>query len=174
MQFLKHSMRLGVLLTLLFAGPSLADDVRTLSWEDLLPEGETQQIPVPSHGPYGEMFPGSETQDSVIPMQSLLGGIVEDFNDELVKLPGFVVPLEYSDKGKVKEFLLVPYFGACIHYPPPPPNQIVYVVLEEPVALNSIWDPVWAVGTFKAERRGSELGTAGYTMTGQQLEEYEY
>ncbi|MEM6512772.1 MAG: DUF3299 domain-containing protein, partial [Pseudomonadota bacterium] len=86
----------------------------------------------------------------------------------------FVVPLEYSDKGRVKEFLLVPYFGACIHYPPPPPNQIVYVILDEAIALNSIWDPVWAIGTLQAERKGSELGTAGYTMAGIQVDEYVY
>ena len=174
MAFLNHVKRAGVLLSLFFACHAFADDVQVITWENLLPEGEAQQIPVPGHGPGGDMFPGSEMSDAPIPMQSLLGGVVEDYNDKKVKLPGFVVPLEYSNKGEVKEFLLVPYFGACIHYPPPPPNQIVYVVLDEPVALNSIWDPVWAIGTLKAERRGSELGTAGYTMAGQQLDEYEY
>ena len=178
MTFLNYALRVGVVLTLVLAGRAFADDIQVLSWENLLPEGETQQIPVPGHGPGGDMFPGSdpfgnEMSDAPIPMQSLLGGVVEDYNGKVVKLPGFIVPLEYGDKGRVKEFLLVPYFGACIHYPPPPPNQIVYVVLDEPVELDSIWDPVWAIGELKAERRGSELGTAGYVMAGKELDEYD-
>ncbi len=177
MAFQTLATRIGILLALLFSAQVVADDVQTLTWENLLPEGETPQIPMPGHGPGGDMPGGSwgnEMTDAPIPMQSLLGGVVKDYNDKMVKLPGFIVPLEYSDKGKVKEFLLVPYFGACIHYPPPPPNQIVYVILDEPVMVDSIWDPVWAVGKFKAETRGSELGTAGYTMAAKELEEYRY
>ena len=125
---LKHMACVAIGLFAMLTGLARADDTKVLSWEDLLPEGETQQIPAPSHGPGGDL-PGSgawgnEMSDSPIPMQSMLGGIVEEYNGKQVKLPGFVVPLEYSDKGRVKEFLLVPYFGACIHYPPPPPNQI--------------------------------------------------
>ncbi|MDJ0918836.1 MAG: DUF3299 domain-containing protein [Woeseiaceae bacterium] len=174
MAFLNHAMRAGVVLTLIFGAQAHADDIEEITWLNLLPEGTAQFVPPPVHGPGNDSFPSEEESDAGFPAQSLAGGVVEDYNDKLVKLPGFVVPLEYSNKGKITEFLLVPYFGACIHYPPPPHNQIVYVVLDEPVALSSIWDPVWAVGTFRAETRGSYLATAGYTMAGLRLEEYEY
>ena len=70
--------------------------------------------------------------------------------------------------------MLVPYFGACIHFPPPPANQIVYVILEKPVELESPWEPIWAIGELKTEFRGSDFGSAGYTMAGHTIEEYEY
>ena len=53
-----------------------------------------------------------------------------DLNDKDVRIPGFIVPLEYKESEIVTRFLLVPYFGACIHEPPPPPNQTIYVVYE--------------------------------------------
>ncbi len=177
MTVLKHAMRLSALLALVVFAPTFADDIQELTWVNLLPEGETPQIPVNPHGAGG--IPGSggfgnEMSDAPVPMQSMVGGVVEDYNGKTVKLPGFMVPLEYSEVGKVKELLLVPYFGACIHYPPPPPNQIVYVILDEPATIDSIWDPVWAIGEFKAETKGSHMGTAGYTMKGLRLEEYKF
>ena len=63
-----------------------------------------------------------------------------------VKLPGYVVPLE-EVQGELKEFLLVPYFGACIHTPPPPANQIVYVRVATPVKGFRMMDAVWVSGT---------------------------
>ena len=179
MAFFKHTLRAGVLLTLSFSSDLFAKDIEEITWRDLVPEGSAVHIPVPSHGPGGDDLVGNDAwndgePDAAVPAQSLSGGVVEDYNDKRVKLPGFVVPLEYSNKGKITEFLLVPYFGACIHYPPPPHNQIVYVVLDEPVALNSIWDPVWAIGTFTAESHDSYLATAGYTMADTKLEDFEY
>ena len=63
-------------------------------------------------------------------------------NGQYVKLPGYVVPLESDAGGLLSEFLLVPYYGACIHVPPPPSNQIVYVRLNKPYLLKSMEDPV--------------------------------
>ncbi|MCG8368938.1 MAG: DUF3299 domain-containing protein, partial [Proteobacteria bacterium] len=65
-------------------------------------------------------------------------------------------------------------FGACIHYPPPPANQIVYVTLDKPVELESPWDPIWATGELKTESYESDLASAGYTMAGRTIEEYKY
>lgn len=80
-----------------------------------------------------------------------------------IRLPGYVVALE-EVKGELKEFLLVPYFGACIHTPPPPANQIVHVVLDKPVKGLRSMDAVWASGTLKAARHDSTMGTSGYRM----------
>ena len=74
----------------------------------------------------------------------------------------------------VVSFLLVPYFGACIHQPPPPPNQIVYVEFAEPVELTSMYDPVWVTGTLGLDAHSSYLAHAGYSMRGQAVEKYRY
>jgi hypothetical protein len=64
---------------------------------------------------------------------------------ETVRMPGYLLPLEFSGK-EVSEFLLVPYVGACIHTPPPPPNQIVHVKPDKPVANVTVFAPVWVTG----------------------------
>jgi hypothetical protein len=80
------------------------------------------------------------------------------------RLPGFAVPIEF-DGDRVYSFLLVPYFGACIHTPPPPANQMVYVEYEAGFRLPSLYDPVIIEGVFEVEQHVAEgLGTAGYRM----------
>jgi len=75
------------------------------------------------------------------------GAVDTQLNGVSVKMPGYVLPLEYSDH-KITEFLLVPWVGACIHTPPPPPNQIVHVVLDKDNAFESrsVYEPVWVAG----------------------------
>ena len=164
-----------LLSAVLVSTAATADDVRVLSWEELLPEGTFQQ---PSQQPNvneGEEWDWEEDSfDEAFSTPVFPVGVVEELNEKQVKLPGFIVPLEMGDGGKVGEFLLVPYFGACIHYPAPPPNQIVYVTMPEPVEVKSIWDPVWVTGEMRTESRHSELGSAGYTMAGNLVEVYEY
>ena len=95
-------------------------------------------------------------------------------NNTNVRLPGFMVPLE-DDNQDVTEFLLVPYVGACIHTPPPPPNQIVHVKMQSgrKVKLN-MWDPVWVTGKLRAETKASRMGAAAYTLSGDKFEPYKY
>lgn len=88
-----------------------------------------------------------------------------------VKIPGFVVPLETSGKG-LKEFLLVPYFGACIHTPPPPANQIIHVLSNPPVRGFQSMSAVWVSGTLGLERSNSELGVSGYQISAARVEKY--
>ena len=81
----------------------------------------------------------------------------EQLNGEQVRIPGYVLPLEY-DNDLVTEFLLVPYVGACIHTPPPPPNQIVHVVSEAGIETDgSLFTPVWVNGLMKTESSQSNL-----------------
>ena len=93
-----------------------------------------------------------------------------ELNGAKLRLPGYVVPLD-AVGGAVKEFLLVPYFGACVHSPPPPANQIVHVVLQAPQRLRTM-DAVWASGTLSATRRDSAMGTSGYSMAMPTVEPY--
>ncbi len=98
--------------------------------------------------------------------------VVHDFDGKTIKLPGFVVPLE-MDTQTIQEFLLVPYFGACIHVPPPPSNQTAYVVTEKDKAYEGeLFDTVWVTGTIKVERSSNELGDAGYRIDASKVEPY--
>ena len=99
--------------------------------------------------------------------------VVHEYDGKIVKLPGFVVPLEMDAK-TIQEFLLVPYFGACIHTPPPPANQTVYVVTEEDKAYQGeLFDTVWVTGTITVEKLSSELGDAGYRIEATTVEPYQ-
>jgi len=75
--------------------------------------------------------------------------------------------------GEVTEFFLVPFFGACIHYPPPPPNQIIHASYPEGFELTSIYDPFWLSGTLSVAIVSNEVATAAYTVTVDKLEIYE-
>lgn len=93
-------------------------------------------------------------------------------NGKLVKIPGFMVPLEDFAE-QVSEFLLVPYFGACIHTPPPPPNQIVHVHMDgNRKAKVEWWEPIWIEGTLAIEDIESIYGTSGYQLTGMRISPY--
>lgn len=98
--------------------------------------------------------------------------VVEELDGQRVRIPGFVVPLE-GDANTIREFLLVPYFGACIHVPPPPANQLVLVQPDKPIPADWNMVPVWVSGVMTIEREESELGTSGYTMQGIEIVEYE-
>jgi hypothetical protein len=91
-----------------------------------------------------------------------------------VRLPGFIVPLELDAEGKVTEFFLVPYFGACIHVPPPPPNQLVFVVMDKGIALDTMYAAYWVTGKMTTRTKSTRLGAAAYTLSGTALEEYKY
>jgi hypothetical protein len=88
-----------------------------------------------------------------------------------IKIPGFVVPLDLEG-AELKEFFLVPYFGACIHVPPPPPNQIVFVRSDSAVEGVSVMDVVWVYGKIQAESFRTDLGDAGYTLPADRVEPY--
>lgn len=97
--------------------------------------------------------------------------VVERLNGKRIRIPGFVVPLE-GDGQHIHEFLLVPYFGACIHVPPPPANQLIHVMpdAEIPASWNMV--PVWVSGVLTVARYDSEMGSAGYQLRGIRVEEY--
>jgi len=90
-----------------------------------------------------------------------------------VRMPGFMVPLE-DTAVEVTEFLLVPYFGACIHYPPPPPNQMVYVRMQSDERTRvSFWHPLWVEGRLEIVEVDSPYGAVSFHLTGQRIAPYE-
>lgn len=84
-------------------------------------------------------------------------GVNEDLVGTSVRLPGYVLPLQFKDR-KAVEFLLVPTVGACIHTPPPPANQIVHVVYPEGIEVNGLFTPVWITGTMLAQSSVQDVG----------------
>ena len=85
-------------------------------------------------------------------------------NDTRIRIAGFVVPLEAEGEQQMREFLLVPYFGACIHTPPPPANQIIHVTSAKPIKGYRTMDAMWASGTLRAGISDTAMGTSGYRM----------
>ncbi len=145
---------------------------RTVTWEELVPKDwdprkqfRDKNTALIREGSARELSLMREMRDiwDNAPTRNELDGAK-------LRLPGFVVPLEQS-RGEIKEFLLVPYFGACIHSPPPPANQIVYVVLATPMPLRTM-DTVWVSGTMKTTRQDSPWGISGYSMDGSAVEPY--
>lgn len=105
--------------------------------------------------------------------------VVAELDGLAVKLPGFPVPLEQTGD-QVTEFLLVPYFGACIHAPPPPANQTVFVdastaggYRQTSAGSIDIYEPVWVMGTLRARTVTSPLAVAGYTIEAARVMPYE-
>lgn len=105
--------------------------------------------------------------------------VVAELDGQVIRMPGYLLPLEFSGK-EVTEFLLVPYVGACIHSPPPPPNQIVHVKAEKPFANLAVFAPIWVTGKMSTASAKKSLslvdGAAdidiGYSMKASQVEAY--
>jgi hypothetical protein len=146
-------------LIILFNQVTLANEPLELFWEDMVPpDYQTPDTPLSHDGSMLQM--------------GLDAPIVESLNGKLVKIPGFVVPLE-GDNETTSEFLLVPYFGACIHVPPPPANQIVYVKFSEAVPIDNLYDAVWVTGTLTTKGWEGDLATVGYSLVGISVSPYD-
>jgi hypothetical protein len=91
------------------------------------------------------------------------GGFVMALDSQAMRMPGFVVALE-GDSEKITEFLLVPYFGACLHMPPPPPNQIIHVSYPKGISYVEPWQVVWISGEMQVKANEVEGIMAGYAM----------
>lgn len=97
----------------------------------------------------------------------------EDLDGREIKLPGFIVPVE-ADADETTGFLLVPYYGACIHVPPPPANQTVYVITEAGRGTRpELFDVVWVTGTMSVKRIENDIAEAGYTLYASHVQPYE-
>ena len=145
-----------------------ASDPIALQWQDLMPQegraGGSSDDSLRGVVQHGEMTPAPGTVDP--------SALVTEYNGERVRLPGYVLPLDFAGTS-IQEFLLVPYVGACIHVPPPPPNQIVYVTIEEGIEVRGMFEPVWVTGTFDTASISNELADIGYRIEAELVEPYE-
>lgn len=90
--------------------------------------------------------------------------VVAGFDGQAIKLAGFVVPLEFDDDHVITEFFLVPFFGACVHVPAPPPNQIVFVKHEKGFKLDALYSPIWVSGILSASYIENDVASSAYTL----------
>jgi len=146
-----------------FTKPAVGSDYEELKWKQLVPEGY-EPPPVRTQAYY------DQNPDEAVQVE-LDAPVVESLDGKSIRLPGYVVQLE-GDAEKITEFLLVPYFGACIHVPPPPPNQIVHVYAPEGVPYEITYDAVWVEGTIKVERKEGDLAVVGYQLDAANVRSY--
>jgi hypothetical protein len=169
-------MRRLVSLLLLAASPWLwAAEPRVLTWEEMIPADAPVVAPVtaPLHD-LSKLSDALAVESAPAAKQaSPHAPVVKALDGQQVRLPGYIVPLEVSEEGRVTEFLLVPYFGACIHVPPPPSNQIVHVTSELGVKVDELYQPYWIEGPMLAKSSSSELAEAGYQMQADKILVYE-
>lgn len=103
--------------------------------------------------------------------------VVDKYAGQLIRIPGYIVPLDIDDQNRVLSFFLVPYFGACIHVPPPPPNQLIYVnneSLQQRIDVHNMYTPFWLTGYLTIETTEHELGLAAYSLKMTNLREYRW
>jgi hypothetical protein len=146
-----------------------AGGVRELEWEELLPEDARSRFaatpPPAAHDYLGE--------GGLAAQQVMDFSINKALDGASVKLPGFIVPLDVGKDGLVSEFFLVPYFGACIHVPPPPPNQIVFAAPEEPIEMTEIWAAYWVYGKIEIKPTRNSVAQSHYVIDVEKVEPWE-
>lgn len=91
--------------------------------------------------------------------------VIQGFDGKAIRIPGFIVPLAQNEDKEVTRFFIVPYFGACLHMPPPPPNQILYVESEQGITLENLYDPYWFEGIVSIEQKVDAMGTSAYSLS---------
>jgi len=151
---------------------------RSVEWEELVPPGfSSDEIYEKYKDRLLDLKPGSPKVDELYDEMNdeyNRGSVNAALDSEDIQLAGFVAPLTY-DGDTITEFLLVPYFGACIHVPPPPTNQTVIVTLAdgEGLTLDESWGAVWVAGTMTAASTDTGLATAGYSISDAEFGVYE-
>jgi len=160
-----------------------AADVQVDRWDALMPAGDNFQRPPPQIGqarnPPGVSagliddngagtLPWAVIDHSSPNRAKQFGSseVVQALDGKRFSLDGYVVPLGTNDAGQVNELLFVPFYGACIHVPPPPPNQIIHVVLAEPIDLPELWNPYRLAGTLRVQRFDADIASASYEAAG--------
>jgi hypothetical protein len=154
-----------------------ARGIRSVGWEDLMPEGEEERLAQMYQSQMATLYSGAAIAEGSAADTSVQIGTfntVEALNGVKVRIPGYTVPFEYGSKAEITQFLLVPYFGACIHSPPPPPNQTIFVRTDTPIKLKDLAQAVWIEGTMLTQTQNSDLADAAYTIEMTNITKYEY
>lgn len=193
--FIKYCV-LSFFLSVAWVAQVSAKEFNTIDWVDLIPQADLEVLlnppqaisAIPNGGSediLANSLAGAVEQaigDTQIPLSleeqayySALEStnIKAEFNKQHIRIPGFIVPVEYGEEQLITEFFLVPYFGACLHYPPPPPNQIIYVKYPQGLLLDTLYDPFWIEGQLSTEIIENDLATSAYGLAAVTIKPYE-
>lgn len=151
-------------------GASVPGPTRTIGWEQLIPAGWDPYKDLKALNLDGLKDNDPKAEETLKKMRKMWDNapINPLILGQSVRLPGYMVPLEDLPEG-TKEFLLVPYFGACVHSPPPPANQIVHVVLDKPTKRFRLMDTLWVTGPLSATKTDSHMGVSSYRIDAKQV-----
>lgn len=153
-----------------------ATSYKSIQWVDLLPAEELKALtedPIPNSVAEGTAAdrinsalsmtindPVSEYEKALVSVR-----VRGEFNDTPIKLPGYIVPVETTEDGKTTAFFFVPFFGACIHLPPPPPNQIIYATYDKGIDMDDLEVPYWIEATVFTKQIINDMATAAYSAS---------
>lgn len=162
----RRTLLAGVAATALVPQLGIAADFVDLNWQDLLPENSAPPLP----DAFSDMI--VDHSSSLASQQPQSSGVRSDWNGQTVRIPGYIIPLEF-DGEKVITFILAPFVGACIHVPPPPANQLVYVTTQDPFESGGLFEAVHVTGTFGTASTATPLAEIGYEMAAQRIAPYQ-
>lgn len=157
------------------AGADSTDGVQTIEWDTLIPPDfrPDKLVAQLQLDDISDDDPRAQAAMDKIKALWDQAPVREELDGQAVRLPGFVVPVEAS-ADETTGFLLVPYYGACIHVPPPPANQTVYVLTEAGEGADiGLFEVVWVTGTISVKRIDNEIAEAGYTIYASDIAPYE-
>ena len=155
--------------TVLMSAPTagLANTPREITWDDLIPAGI----------PYGEIIGEGELDEAQDTWRPVFDENASKLNNDLrgafIKIPGYMIPIDQTTAG-VTSFVLVPYVGACIHTPPPPPNQLIFVQSDTPWPQDNLWNPVWVTGNINHDIQTTDVAETGYALQASKIEHFEW
>ncbi len=165
---------------------SYAVEYKTIEWTDLIPKEDLEALKNPPE--WIQNIPDGSEEDNISNMITNLIGkasdsryqqalssteVKKEYDKQSIRIPGFIVPLEFDDTQLITEFFLVPYFGACIHVPPPPPNQMIHAIYKKGIRVDALYTPFWLNGTLHTKILKNEVGTSAYSMKVTKIELYE-
>lgn len=163
-------------------------DYREVTWQDLLIPTGTPAPTSPHRGPYSSPPPDPWSQPAEQVNRTISENVAAqaaearraehikgraDLDGRKIVIAGYVVPLEDSPDRAISEFFLVPYVGACIHVPPPPPDQIVYVKIPRGIKIEDIYQAYRVSGTLHTQPLRSGLADTAYVMAADSVVAYD-
>ena len=144
---------------------ALAKTSTEITWDDLIPSGVSYSEMI-AEGTIGEQ------NDVWLPVYDENATKLNPILDgAYIKIPGYIIPIDLSTEG-VTSFVLVPYVGACLHTPPPPANQLVFVTTLKPWPSDNLWDAVWVTGHMEHGIQTTEVAETGYLLKAEEMETY--
>jgi len=160
----RRSVLAGLGASLLTTQFAQAKNYIDLEWTDLVPEGQNVIPPsLQSLIDHDQSAPSGR--------QPASSGVRMDWNGQTVRIPGFILPIDFSGTG-VTAFILVPFVGACVHVPPPPANQLIFVTTETPYESAGMYEPVNVIGKFGTTSTSTQLADVAYALSAYRIEPY--